>query len=298
MAVILVSALLVNHAKYCFILFNQAKDYYELVYVIVFDARKFTSAVVDTGKPIYIMHAGGGIRNLTYTNSLEALDQNYAFGERAFELDFDITSDEEVVSIHGWEQMDLYETGVPGKQYSLAEFSAMRRKDSLSQITLNSLAMWLQTHPGSNIITDVKSDNVKALRIIAAQYPQLKGRFIPQIYHLKEYAPVRSIGFEKIILTLYVKEYGDSIVMYFAGKFPLYAVTMWDSRVLRGKLAKRLASKKITVYAHTVNDLAQVEILRTAGAFGVYTDFLRTIRPVRSYLPTHFLPDETLESML
>lgn len=288
LAVILGSALLVNFGKYGWILTNQVKDYCELAYVIVFDSEKFTNTGIYTKKPVYIMHAGGGIRNLTYTNSLEALDQNYSVGERSFELDLDLTTDNEVVSIHGWEQIDLYEGGVGGRQYSLAEFRAMRRKDKLTQITLHSLAMWLQTHPGSNIITDVKSDNVKALRIIAAQYPRLKDRFIPQIYRLREYGAVRSMGFEKIILTLYAKEYRDGVVMCFSSKFPLYAVTMWDSRALRGNLGKMLAAEKITVYAHTVNDPAQVEMLRNAGVFGVYTDFLRTDGPVCYDMPTGY----------
>ena len=45
-----------------------------------------------------VAHAGGGaIRekeyNTFYTNSLEALQQNYSLGHRLFEMDFYLTSD-------------------------------------------------------------------------------------------------------------------------------------------------------------------------------------------------------------
>ena len=47
--------------------------------------------------PRLIAHAGGTVRekeyNTKYTNSLEALRQNYNLGHRLFEMDFNLTSD-------------------------------------------------------------------------------------------------------------------------------------------------------------------------------------------------------------
>ena len=38
----------------------------------------------DIKMPKFVAHAGGGINNLIYTNSLEALDSNYKKGFRFF----------------------------------------------------------------------------------------------------------------------------------------------------------------------------------------------------------------------
>lgn len=38
---------------------------------------------------LYIAHAGGGVENYTYTNSLESLNSSYEQGFRFFELDLE-----------------------------------------------------------------------------------------------------------------------------------------------------------------------------------------------------------------
>ena len=55
-----------------------------------------------TATPIQplIIHAGGRIDGVTGTNSLEALEETYAVGGRAIEIDFDWTSDGHQVCIH------------------------------------------------------------------------------------------------------------------------------------------------------------------------------------------------------
>lgn len=247
----------------------------EYFYISSLNYKSYDISKNPIKKPQLIQHAGGGIGDMTYTNSLEALNKNYAEGERFFELDFDITSDGVPVVIHGWEQMNLYKNGEIGKQYTSKEFISFKRKDKLTQMNIDILANWLETHEGSYIITDVKSDNVKVLSTIASKYPSLKNRFVPQIYKLRQYSAVRELGFEDIILTLYASEYSDEIVLGFASQYPLFAVTMWDTRVLNGTLAKKLKQQNITVYAHTVNKWDEVQRLKAKGAFGVYTDFLK-----------------------
>ena len=50
----------------------------------------------------FIAHAGGGIDNNRYTNSLEALNLGYRHGFRLFELDIITTSDDYYVAAHDW----------------------------------------------------------------------------------------------------------------------------------------------------------------------------------------------------
>ena len=53
-------------------------------------------------KPLMIAHAGGGIKGQNYSNSIEALDLNYAKGFRYFEIDFSWSSDRQLVCLHDW----------------------------------------------------------------------------------------------------------------------------------------------------------------------------------------------------
>lgn len=50
----------------------------------------------------YIAHAGGGIDNLTYTNSLEAVNLSLSKGFRAIELDLIKSSDGMLIAAHDW----------------------------------------------------------------------------------------------------------------------------------------------------------------------------------------------------
>jgi glycerophosphoryl diester phosphodiesterase len=55
-----------------------------------------------------IAHAGGTLFDrdgamLTYTNSKEAIEQNYRRGHRVFEIDFSLTRDGYLAAVHDWE---------------------------------------------------------------------------------------------------------------------------------------------------------------------------------------------------
>ena len=187
-------------------------ELYTAVYGLT-DRGNYNSSISNRLElPTKIMHAGGAINSRTYTNSFEALNQNYQKGFLFFELDFDLTTDNIPVCIHGWEQSVLFEGGIEGTAYKFRDFVIAKRKDSLTSLTMYSLMDWLKKHPKSYIITDVKSDNIKVLKIISKLYPKMRSRFIPQIYSFNQYKPVRLMGYNNIILTLYRSSYSDDIV--------------------------------------------------------------------------------------
>jgi len=66
--------------------------------------------------------------------------------------------------------------------------------------------------------------------------------------------------------------------------------------VLRGNLGKKLGNEKNSRVRHTVNDQSQVEMLKIAGAFGVYTIF-ENDGPVRYDLPTQYRPTSCRDHM-
>ncbi|MCK4824891.1 sulfatase-like hydrolase/transferase, partial [bacterium] len=67
------------------------------------DIRGFIE-LIPNFQPLRVAHAGGGIRGKTYTNSLDALDQNIENGFLYFELDFSFTKDGRLVCIHDWKK--------------------------------------------------------------------------------------------------------------------------------------------------------------------------------------------------
>lgn len=225
--------------------------------------------------PKYIAHAGGGVRGLTYTNSREALDANYRRGHRFFEIDLDWTSDNHLVLIHDWDThfpkifQQRKNVGVP----SLDGFLQLRMKNNLTPMSFAGVVLWLRAHHDARIVTDIKNDNLRALKTMAEKYPDLIDRIIPQIYAFEEYKPVRDMGYRHIILTLYAKNYPDGPILDFAQNQRPLAITMWAARAL-GPLPPQLTRLKIPTFAHTINSSKEQRELEANGVAGFYTDFL------------------------
>ena len=122
--------------------------------------------------------------------------------------------------------------------------------------------------------TDVKNNNIDALKYISSTAGELKKQFIPQIYTLNEFAPVRQLNFKDIILTLYRLNLSDEKILEFVGKNKVFAVTMPFEQAISTSLANSLKEKDVFVYAHTINSPNVLEKLQKKGVSGIYTDFL------------------------
>lgn len=225
---------------------------------------------------LMIAHAGGGIDNNTYTNSYEALNYNYKKGFKYFEIDFSFTKDFKLVCLHDWEK-DF--TSAFGKNISrpttLEEFEKLNDKYQYTKCTLDGLNLWLEKHPNSFIITDVKDDNIRALNIIKETMKNKINRFIPQIYDPDNFNKIKELGFEQIIWTLYRyngsnEDVIDSIKEFYAN----VAITMPTYR-LDKKLILDLKRLNVNTYTHTINDINTFnEFQSKFNIDNVYTDFL------------------------
>lgn len=231
----------------------------------------------------YIAHAGGGLRgygargeDLAYTNALEALDRSYGLGHRVFEVDFSWTSDDALVALHDWEASHRQLFGGGAVDLTRASFLAAESVHGLTHLDLDGVMSWLARHGDARLVTDIKEDNVRGLERIAARYPALVPRIIPQVYAREEYRPVRDLGYADVIFTLYRSADDDPAVIAFAAGHPLYAVTMPIQRAYTG-LASALGEIGIRTYAHTVNEPALARRLLHAGVDGFYTDYLTPV---------------------
>ncbi|MAT49968.1 MAG: hypothetical protein CMK32_02140 [Porticoccaceae bacterium] len=231
---------------------------------------------LKTFDPLRIAHAGGGLNNETYTNSYEALESNLKKGFLYFELDFSFTSDKKLICLHDWEDDFRRSFGFSAhEKVSLEEFQQLAiKKSKYEKCTIYGLANWMEKNPAAFVITDVKDDNIGALKIIRATLPNAERRVIPQIYNPDSYYNVKEMGFEKIIWTLYRYDGTNKEVVERAKTFqgPI-AITMPTNRAAT-ELPGVLKRLDIPTYVHTINSAEDLERYFANGITEIYTDFL------------------------
>lgn len=169
----------------------------QILYKYLISCKEYRSVGYTLQDIKYVMHGGGEYWYYQTTNSFDAVKDSYAKGNKFIELDFSWTLDNQLICLHEW--------GGPNPQrMTLENFMKQKIYGKFSPLSLDLLANWMRTTAKDVfIVTDIKANNVGALRQIAQKYPDLKDRFITYIYHTNEYDSVHSLGFENIVLILY-----------------------------------------------------------------------------------------------
>jgi glycerophosphoryl diester phosphodiesterase len=225
-----------------------------------------------------IAHGAGGIMEFEVTNSVEALALNYELGHRLFEIDLNLTTDNELAAVHNWHNY--------GGQKSLADFKKIRKADRFTSMGLDEIYEFMASHKDAYLITDTKSfeyteeETAAQFRIIHEKAQKYGGdailnRVIPQIYNERMYDIVTQIyPFRSIIYTLYATSSPPSDVVEFVkDKDDIRAVTMHPLRfthVFRDSLHEH---GKL-IFLHTFNELEEVLDYKRQGVHGFYTDFI------------------------
>jgi glycerophosphoryl diester phosphodiesterase len=224
-----------------------------------------------------VAHAGGGLDGRTYTNSIEALTANQEKGFRYFELDFVFTSDGELVCLHDWHDNFEATFGFSIEtELSLDEFEELvDAQPRFRNCTLESLRVWMEDNPDAIIVTDVKEQNVRALRMFLESLPDATKRVIHQVYYPYELNVAGDLGFEQIVWTLYLFKGNNDDVLRWIDEFDgAVAVTMRKERAKSG-LSRSLQDRGIATYVHTINDVKEAEeLVADWGVTEIYTDFL------------------------
>ena len=251
-------------------------------------------AVVLAG-PVLVAHAGGAVHGWPDSNSLEALENAVASGFEYIELDMILTSDGVVVLNHNWENIANRIPGVANGVMSHEEFIGHRIFGRLTPLDLEGLIGFLAENPGPRIITDTKDTDYAALYFIAEYYPEFIYRFIPQAYQFADVARIRRLGFEDIILTIYMMPTVDrnpGRIRDFAEEQGLYAVVLPYFMATPYFLAQ-LNMNEMRHIVHTIDRSHHTMEFYEMGFYGVYTGFLapggddgvsvRVGPPVRQY---------------
>ena len=227
-----------------------------------------------------IIHAAGALRTQAgdeaiYTNSLDALQNMYDAGNRFCEIDIRETSDGVLICAHGDEEHLANGSELPADAKS-GDFLSERLFGEFTPMTVEMLAAFMHEHPDLTVITDAQGDNLRISRKLAEAWPDLNDRFIIQIYHESEYDPIRELGFQNLIYTLYRaadEERNLWEIAHFAEKHKLVGITIQKEQFYSAKNRIAMAHCGLPFMFHTVDDAAEIEaMLRKPYVAAVYTD--------------------------
>ncbi len=244
-------------------------SFYKLLFLMM-------ATTLAQAQPLMIAHAGGGINGQNYSNSLEALDLNYAKGFRTFEIDFSWTADDELVCLHDWKKRFKKVFGIKTKQpLTLKSFQQLLDKTTgLHPCTLDTFSAWLMNHKDVKIITDVKHSNLKAIKKIIAQHPNLQPQLIPQFYQPEEYSILKHMGFDKLIWILYQYQGSLKSVDSHVESMDLLAISMRASQAKK-KSIQKVQKKGVNIFVYTINKEDKMnDLVNKYSVRGIYTDFL------------------------
>ena len=109
----------------------------------------------------YIAHGGGKIDGFVYTNSLEALNENYKKGFRLFELDIIETKNNKYVAAHDWSHwasISGYKGNLPPK---IETFLSHKIHEKYTPLDISAINQWFSNHKDAILVTDKVNDPVK-----------------------------------------------------------------------------------------------------------------------------------------
>lgn len=221
----------------------------------------------DQQEVVFIAHATGNVQGRPALDSFEGLEASYASGCKYIEADFEWTSDHQLVSAHDWESF----FGTPLQAIpTLKTFKNHLRSDGFTQMTFAEVDSWLIKHPDMQLITDVKTSNLKALELFrkSRSFHQI----VPQTYSFKEFYQAKKLGFERIILTTYKTYYSTWSLRRFAQYDRPSAITVPIFR-LSPELITAMTALDVPILTHSVANRSDFDRL-PKGVSGIYSSFM------------------------
>lgn len=235
-----------------------------------------------------IAHATGSIEDQYYTNTYDAMVENYGKGTRVFEIDFMLSADRKVVARHEWTKSMTEQLGQQSKlpenkqaaRLTHDEFINTPIQDKYQPMDVDKVLDLMERYPDIYIVTDTKEQKDEDIRhlftelVAAAKHrdPGLLERVVVQIYNEPMLDMVQDVyPFESIIYTIYATQDSNDSIARFVKENEIDAVTMPEYRVNPNFVAK-LKRMGVVTYVHTINDMSTVNNYEKWGVYGVYSD--------------------------
>ncbi|MFI3268962.1 MAG: glycerophosphodiester phosphodiesterase family protein [Rikenellaceae bacterium] len=182
-----------------------------LIGVIVFNSVRISSTPLEQK---YIAHAGGILDGHIYTNTVEAAERSARLGYKYIEIDFLVTSDDQLIAGHDWQSFNKL-TGFECNGGSPTTFEEAKSRKYLDYNVAGAddIARFFEAHPDMILVTDKVDDP----RLLDKYFANMKDRLLVESFggayrylRLKEqgYTPMLSISWSfrslfhpKLILT-------------------------------------------------------------------------------------------------
>ena len=226
----------------------------------------------------FIAHAGGGINNNTYTNSLEALNHSYAKGYRLFELDLIVTQDDGIVAAHDWKHWKSI-TGFSGTIPPTTKvFKTQKVYNRYTPLDMKAINRWFFLHPDAVLVSD-KLNLPKKLSDVFLD----KSRLMMELFTWNAVEEALVANILGPMPTDYLLDKIDGDIVRFLHDKNIYNIA--GSRRMSKMLAKKLADNGIRVFAFHVNfdegkDEQFVMCNERQFFFGLYADFIEFDKPI------------------
>ena len=251
---------------------------------------KFRENAVEWYEIQVVAHAGSGIDGKRLTNSFEAMNHAAEKGYRMIEVDFAITSDQELVLSHGWdedtldelEQWNWYQEDVAPDLQSFLETPICRK---FTPMTAEDLIGWMKKHDGIYIVTDTKylSDEeilfqFRELAELCDYNEKLLSRFVIQVYDVRMCELVRTVyEFPNMIYATYVHAVEDTWYWEQAAwdcRDCGISVILVSRQYMEEPYISILRENNLIIYTFTINTISKMEEVMNAGVNGIYSDYL------------------------
>ena len=232
----------------------------------------------------YIIHGSGQLDGVglygdpmvfTVSNSAEGLAKCAEIAAPVIELDFSFTADRHLVCIHDWyhQYADEIENDVA---LTYDEFMKVRIYRNFTPLAIENVIDYLREHEGTYIVTDIKDDNIGGLSVIAEMCPDMLDRFVVQIYSADEYTPVRDLGFNQIIYTLYRLTWNEktdtAALAEFAKSHPLVGYTFAAELCDLDGYVENMKKAGVPLFVHTIDGDEEQQKYFDMGIDGIYTN--------------------------
>jgi glycerophosphoryl diester phosphodiesterase len=222
----------------------------------------------DKNEYKFIAHAGGGIDELKYTNSLEALNLSIAKGYKLIELDLRETIDGHFVGVNTWlkyKKDNLFKEGdINNEPLYLNEFKKIKIFKKYTPLTINEINNVFSKYKDLILVID-KTNNFEKIN---KDFLFDKNRIIVEIFGKRNYFKSIKAGISNPMFSANSEDY-DFIL-----KNNIKMITAHSADIINNsEIYKKLTNLGIKVFAYSSNNKKFIVDNLNNTISGVYTDF-------------------------
>ena len=214
----------------------------------------------------FIAHAGGGIDDLKYTNSLNAVSRSIKEGYKLIEIDLHETADGFYVGVHDWDT--LRETtnyiGTNQNVFKFEEIKKMKIHGKYNPITINEINKIFLDNKSLFLITD-KTNNFKKIK---EDFKFDDNRILVEVFGKDNFKKAIKENIKNPILNYNKGDYN------FIVRNNIKIISASITNIINEKkIFEKLVKKNIFVFAYSSNEEKLIKNNINKLFTHIYTDF-------------------------